>query len=149
MKKIQPILICVTLLFYSCVNNSHKNKIQDSVKDGESSFSVTSKNFELTSKSGKDVSLNEMIKINIKSGDKIIFNTFYFTLDNKFKGALNFYSEDGKLMLNAPNSLSLMSMPPNGDGLSTYSAGDNFEISGTTLIKMNSINFVISDIQIK
>ena len=39
-----------------------------------------------------------------------------------------------------------MSMPPTSKGLTTYKEGDNIEIDGTTLIKVNSINFVISDI---
>ena len=137
------------LLFSSCVNDSKKNNIKDSIKDTVISFGITSKNSELTSKSGKDVSLDEMGKINVKSGEKILFKTFYFTLDNKVNGALNFYSENGNLMCNAPTKLSVMSMPPNGNGLNNYNAGDDFEISGMTLIKVNSINFVISDIIIK
>jgi len=148
MKKLL-ILLCLPLLF-SCVNDSQKNKMQEDLSTPTVvSFGVTSKNSELTSKSGKDVSLNEMTTINVKSGDKILFKTFYFTLDNKVDGALNFYSDNGSLMCNAPTKLSIMSMPPNGDGLNTYSAGDDFEISGMTLIKVNSINFVISDISIK
>ena len=90
--------------------------------------------------------LKEMTTINVKSGDKTLFKTFYFTLDNKVDGALNFYSNNGSLMCNAPTELSVMSMPPNGEGLNTYNAGDDFEISGMTLMKVNSINFVISDI---
>ena len=146
MKKLLLILLCLPLLFSSCENDSQKNKIQDSITDTFVSFSVTSKNPDLTSKSGKDVSLNEMITINVKSGDKTLFKTFYFTFDNKADGALNFYSSNGSLMCNAPTELSVMSMPPNGEGLTNYNAGDDFEISGMTLIKVNSINFVISDI---
>ena len=145
MKKLLLILLCLPLLFSSCVNDSHKNKSQDSITDTVFSFNVTSKNSELTSKSGKDVSLNEMTTINVKSGDKILFKTFNFTLDNKVEEALNFYIDNGTLMCSAPTKLSTMSMPPNGDGLNTFSAGDTFEISGMTLIKVNSINFVISD----
>ena len=149
MKKSLLILLCLSLLFSSCVNDSQKNKIQDSITATVVSFAVTSKNSELTSQSGKDVSLNEMTTINVKSGDEILFKTFNFTLDNKVYGALNFYSDNGRLMCNAPTKLSIMSMPPIGNGLTTYSAGDNFEISGMTLIKVSSINFVISDISIK
>tara|TARA_B110000459_G_scaffold131539_1_gene143927 strand:+ start:46 stop:498 length:453 start_codon:yes stop_codon:yes gene_type:complete len=145
MKKRLLILLCLPLLFSSCVNDSQKNKIQDSITDTLFSFNVTSKNSELTSKSGKDVSLNEMTTINVKSGDKILFKAFNFTLDNKVDEALNFYLDNGTLMCNAPTNLSIMSMPPNGDGLNTFNAGENFEISGMTLIKVNSINFVISD----
>jgi len=149
MKNLLLILLCLPLLFSSCLNDSQKNKSQDSITDTVFSFNVTSKNSELTSKSGKDVSLNEMTTINVKSGDKILFKTFYFTLDNKADGALNFYLDNGSLMCNAPTKLSIMNMPPNGDGLNTFSAGDDFEISGMTLIKVNSINFVISDFSVK
>jgi hypothetical protein len=145
MKKILLILLCESLLFVSCFNDPQKNNSEDSITDTVFSFNVTSKNPELTSKSGKDVSLNEMTTINVKSGDKILFKTFNFTLDNKVDGALNFYIDNGTLMCNAPTKLSIMSMPPNGHGLSTFSVGDNFEISAMTLIKVNSINFVISD----
>jgi hypothetical protein len=149
MKKLPLILLCLPFLFSSCIHDSQKNKVQDPITDPVVSFSVTSKNSELTSKSGKDVSLNEMTTINVKSGNKILFKTFYFTLDNKIDGALNFYSDNGSLMCNAPTKLSIMSMPPNGDGLNTYNSGDDFEILGMTLIKINLINFVISDISFK
>ena len=148
MKKIQLLLLCLPLLFSSCINDS-QNKSKDSSSNTIISFSVTSKNSELTSNSGKDVSLNEMTTINIQSNDNILFKDFNFTLNNKVDGALNFYSKNGGLMCNAPTKLSIMSMPPNGNGLKTYSAGDDFEISGMTLVKVNSINFVISNIKSK
>ena len=146
MKKLLLILLCLPLLFSSCVNDSQNKTSKDSNLNAIISFSVTSKNPELTSSSGKDVSLNEMTTINVQSNDNILFKDFNFTLDNKVDGALNFFSNKGSLMCNAPTKLSIMSMPPNGNGLKTYSAGDDFEISGMTLIKVNSINFVISDI---
>ena len=146
MKKTLLLLLCLPLLFNSCINDS-QNKSKDSISNTIISFSVTSKNSELTSNSGKDVSLNEMTTVNIQSNDNILFKDFNFTLNNKVDGALNFYSKNGSLMCNAPTKLSIMSMPPNGNGLKTYSAGDDFEISGMTLIKVNSINFVISNIK--
>ena len=145
MKKILLVLLFLPLLFSSCLNDSQKNTSQDSITDAVFSFNVTSKNSELTTKSGRDVSIDEMETINVQSGDKIFFKTFHFTLDNKVDGALNFYINNGTLMCNTPTELSIMSMPPKGDGLNTLTAGDNFVISGTTLIKVNSINFVISD----
>ena len=147
MKKLLLILLCLPLLFSSCVNDSQNKTSKDSNLNAIISFSVTSKNPELTSSSGKDVSLNEMTTINVQSNDNILFKDFNFTLDNKVDGALNFFSNKGSLMCNAPIKLSIMSMPPNGNGLKTYSAGDDFEISGMTLIKVNSINFVISNIK--
>ena len=146
MKKTLLLLLCLHLLFSSCVNDS-QNKSKDSTSNAIISFSVTSKNSELTSNSGKDVSLNEMTTISIQSNDNILFKDFNFTLDNKVDGALNFYSNKGSLMCNAPTKLSTMSMPPNGNGLKTYNTGDDFEISAMTLIKVNSTNFVISNIK--
>jgi hypothetical protein len=51
-------------------------------------------------------------------------------------------------MCNIPTNLSVMSMPPDGNGLVTYEKGDDIELQGVTLIKLDSINFVISDIRI-
>ncbi|MBC8297286.1 MAG: hypothetical protein H8E55_16020 [Pelagibacterales bacterium] len=147
MKKLLLILLCLPILFSSCLNDSKNNISSDSISNAIISFSVTSKNPELTSSSGKDVSLNEMTTINVLSNDNILFKDFNFTLDNKINGALNFYSKNGSLMCNAPSKLSTMSMPPNGNGLTTYNAGDDFEITGMTLIKVDTVNFVISNIK--
>ena len=147
MKKLLLILLCLPLLFNSCINDSQNNTLKNSSSNAIISFSVTSKNPELTSSSGKDVSLNEMTTINIQNNDNVFFKDFNFTLDNKVDGALNFYSNKGSLMCNAPTKLSTMSMPPNGNGLKTYNTGDDFEISAMTLIKVNSTNFVISNIK--
>ena len=147
MKKLLFILLCLPLLFNSCINDSQNNTLKDSRSNAIISFSVTSKNSDLTSSSGKDVSLNEMTTINIHTNDNILFKDFNFTLDNKVDGALNFYSNKGSLMCNAPTKLSTISMPPNGNGLKTYNTGDDFEISAMTLVKVNSTNFVISNIK--
>tara|TARA_B100000214_G_scaffold287557_1_gene217138 strand:+ start:8640 stop:9026 length:387 start_codon:yes stop_codon:yes gene_type:complete len=111
------------------------------------SLSISSKNSELTSKKGTDVSIDQMITKNIISGNKIVFKDVEFTLDFKVKDAFNFYSKDGKLICNTPSEISLMSMPPDGKGATIHSKGDNFELSGISLIKINGINFVISDIK--
>lgn len=147
MKNWLLILLCLPLLFSSCVNDSQNKTSKDSSSNAIISFSVTSKNPVLTSSSGKDVSLNEMTTIKVQSNDNILFKDFNFTLDNKVDGALNFYTDNGNLMCNTPTNISLMSMPPTGNGLTTYNEGDNIVITGTTLIKINSINFVISNIK--
>ena len=141
MKKLLLILLCLPLFFSSCKNNSDNKKNLNFIV----SFNLTSKNSDLTSKSGKNVSLQEMTTVQVKSGDNILFRNFNFTLDNNVRGAFNFFSDNGELICNVPAELSIMSMPPNGNGLSTFSIGDNFEISAMTLIKVHSINFVISD----
>ena len=84
----------------------------------------------------------------IKSGDIVEFNGIDITLDNKVDGALNFNSSNGLLMCLAPTKLSTMSMPPNGEDSIVYNLGDIFEISGSTLIKIKSVNFFISEIKI-
>ena len=144
MKKILIILLCIPI-FFSCGNNK---KSQDGSLNKIIGFSITSKNSQLTSKSGIEVSTNEMITKNIEYGDKVLFKNFNFTLENEFEGALNFYSENGILMCNAPTKLSVMSMPPDGSGLTTFNKGDRFEISKMTLIKIDSINFLIFNIKI-
>mgnify|MGYP001464842290 CR=1 FL=1 len=143
MKKIYqiPLLILLSVLFSSCINNSTEEKII--------SYNVTSKKSQLSNKSGQAVSLDEMISISVQGGESIIFKNINFTLDNKIDEALNFYSENGKLMLLTPTELSTMNMPPDGNGITKHKAGENIEISGTTLIKVNSISFVISNIRLK
>jgi len=151
MKYFLFILFC--FLFFSCVNDQHANKnnkkhitsaISEDVVIG---FSVTSKNSQLTSKTGVDVSINEMITKNVDTGDSILFKNFQFTLDNRIEGALNFYSSKGKLMCNVPTDVSVMSMPPNGNGPIMYKKGEDIDLSSMSLIKINAINFVISDIR--
>ena len=146
MKKL--IILFLSIVLISCLNNSNKDRTTNSTNKVVS-FNVTSKNSKLTSKSGKDVSLNEMRTINVTIGEKTLFKNFYFTLENKVEGGFNFFSKNGNLMCTAPAKLSIMSMPPNGQGLNTYKAGENFEINGMTLIKIDSINFVITDINLK
>ena len=143
MKNIYQItlLTLFSVCFCSCIHNSTQEKVL--------SFNVTSKKNQLSNKSGQEVSIDEMISISVLEGEKIIFKNFNFTLDNKIDGALNFYSENGKLMLLTPTELSTMNMPPDGNGIAKYKAGENIEISGTTLIKVNSISFVISNIRLK
>ena len=135
------ILTLFCMFFCSCIQNSTKEKVL--------SFNVTSKKNQLSNKSGQEVSLEEMNTISVQRGEKIIFKNFNFTLENKIDGALNFYSENGKLMLLTPTELSTMNMPPDGNGITKHKRGENIEISGTTLIKVNSISFVISNIRLK
>ena len=151
MKHFFLILFCS--LFCSCANNQQAKKNNDKYITSHNSedivigFSVTSKNSQLTSKTGVDVSIDEMITKNVDIGDNVLFKNFQFTLDNRIEGALNFYSSKGKLMCNVPTDVSVMSMPPNGNGPIKYKKGNDIELSGMSLIKINSINFVVSDIR--
>ena len=109
-------------------------------------FSIKSKNPELTSESGTNIAINEMITKSITSEESIAFKEVEFTLNNPKDGSLNFQSENGIFKCNAPSELSVMSMPPDGKGATTYMKGEGFEISGTTLITIDSLRFVIFDI---
>ena len=149
MKKLLLILLCLPIFYSACQNHYDDKKNQNSIAKTIVSFNVTSKNSDLTSKSGKNVSLQEMTTIQVKSGDNILFRNFNFTLDNNVSGALNFFTDNGDLICNVPTELSVMSMPPNGKGLTNYIKGDNIKISGTTLIKLKSTNFVVSDIVVQ
>lgn len=148
MKKLILILLSLTI-FYSCANDPQKNTTQNSYTENVIGYSVTSKNTKLTSKSGKEVSMSEMTTQNVESGEKVLFKSYYFTLDNSAEGAFNFYSNNGRLICNAPTVVSVMSMPPSGNGVTTFNKGDNIEISGMTLIKTDSISFVISEFIVK
>ena len=153
MKKILLILLCFSFI-YSCVNE--KNSKEENITETNQtrikeiiSFNVTSKNPEAESKKGIEVSLQEMTTKNIPSGGKILFKGFQFTLNNKIEdvNTLNFFSKEEKLVCIAPDDLSIMSMPPDGSGMTTYMKGESIEISSMSLIKINSINFVISEIK--
>ena len=140
------ILVLLNLLF-SCTSDHSSRKKVISSSEKIIGFSVTSKNNNINKKKGKEVSLADMTTKNITSNNELRFKNVLFTLDNEKKEAINFYSKEGKLMCSAPINLSAMKMPPDAKGLTEYKSGENFEISGTTLIKFDSINFVISNIQ--
>jgi hypothetical protein len=152
MKTVLPTLLYLSL-FFSCTNDMQKNKshqTEENISISEKmiiALSITSKNPDLTLKQGTDISMNEMITKNLVAQDKILFKDFQFTLENPIKDAFNFYSDKGRLMCEAPTDLSVMSMPPDGTGPIIYMKGDNIEFMGTSLIKINDIKFVISNIQ--
>ena len=77
MKKL--IILFLSIVLISCLNNSNKDRTINSTNKVVS-FNVTSKNSKLTSKSGQDVSLNEMRTINVTIGEKTLFKKllFYF-----------------------------------------------------------------------
>ncbi len=152
MKRILITIFSIAL-FYSCTNDTQKNNKNEQAITEETTqvkiigFSITSKIAGIPAKYGTDVSTNEMITKNLVSGEEMLFKGFKFSLENEIEGALNFYSKKGKLMCEAPTELSIMSMPPKGAEATTYLKGSNIEFSGTTLIKIGSLNFVISNIK--
>ena len=90
MKKLLSFLLVLILFLFSCTNKKKNNKIDDNISNIVTSFNVTSKDSKLTSNSGEDVALNEMITINVKSGEKILFKNFVHICWLKFRCRTNF-----------------------------------------------------------
>ena len=153
MKKILYIFICL-LFFFSCDENKSNqdsenvNKIIEKQLIG---FSLTTKNTELTSESGTNVEVSNMIVADVLKGSIIRFDhkNMDFTLDNTQEGALNFYSNNTQLYCVANSEISTMSMPPNGMGPVNYFNGDTIVIKEMTLITIDSVKFVINNFQYK
>ena len=76
MKKLLSLLLGLILFIFSCTNKNKNNEIDNNISNIVTSFNVTSKDSKLTSNSGEDVALNEMITINVKSGEKIFSRIF-------------------------------------------------------------------------
>ena len=151
MKKLLLIIICLPFLFSSCIRNAQEihnttsnNNLSNNTIIG---FNITSKNSELTKKTGSEISVNEMITKSISSGEFIFFKDYQFTLNNPIDGALNFHSNNSKLQCNIPVELSLMKMPPDGIGAVSYKKGEIVELPVMSMIKIESTNFVISNIR--
>ena len=153
MKKILYIFICL-LLFFSCDENKSN---QDSVNVNEIiekqlvGFSLTTKNTELTSESGTNVDVSNMIVADVVKGSIIRFDykNMDFTLDNTQEGALNFYSNNLGLYCVANSEITTMSMPPNGMGPTNHFNGDTIVIKEMTLITIDSVKFVVNNFQYK
>ena len=153
MKKILYIFICLPL-FFSCDDN---NSNQDSVNVNKIiekqlvGFSLTTKNTELTSESGTNVDISNMIVADVVKGSIIRFDykNMDFTLDNTQEGALNFYSNNLELYCVASSEISTMSMPPNGMGQTNHFNGDTIVIKEMTLITIDSVKFVVNNFQYK
>ena len=145
MKKILLIFLFLPIIQLTSCSERSSSKEDDTII----SFKITSKNTDLTLKKGINVGLNEMITKTILSGNSLIFKNFKFTLNNNIEDAFNFYSNKGKLMSIAPSELSIMNMPPDGSSGINYMQGEKIEFSGISLIKINGVNFVISDIKTK
>jgi hypothetical protein len=153
MKNIFYIFICVLFLF-SC-GESISNKDSETVKEVTEKkligFSLTTKNTKLTSESGTNVDVSNMIVADVVKGSIIRFDykNMDFTLDNTQEGALNFYSNNMELYCIANSEISTISMPPNSMGPTDYFNGDTIVIKEMTLITIDSVKFVINNFQYK
>ena len=140
--------------FFSCYENKSN---QDSINVNEIiekqlvGFSLTTKNTELTSESGTNVDVSNMIVADVVKGSIIRFDykNMDFTLDNTQEGALNFYSNNLELYCVASSEISTMSMPPNGMGQTNHFNGDTIVIKEMTLITIDSVKFVVNNFQYK
>lgn len=153
MKKILYILICLPIFFSCGENNSNQDtvNVNEIIEKQLIGFSLTTKNTELTSESGTNVDVSDMIVADVVKGSIIRFNykNMDFTLDNTQEGALNFYSNNMELYCVANSEISTMSMPPNGTGPTNYINGDTIVIKEMTLITIDSVKFVVNNFQYK
>ena len=144
-------ILLIALLFpfiYSCTQNKKIEKIKkEHLAKEVIGFSIVSKNPELSSKTGTDVMLNEMITKYLPSGENIKFKDYVFTFNTEKKGDLNFSSQQEKLICETSIDLSIKNMPPDGKGDISYFEGDRFEISAMTLITIETTKFLIKDIK--
>ena len=151
MKKILLLIFCLPFI-YSCTEHSSSNKKTERINKENSvkeiiSFSIVSKNPELSSKTGTDVAVNQMITKHLSSEETLVFKDYEFTFNIPKEGALNFSSQEGKLMCETSFELSIKSMPPDGKGGKSYFGGDGFEVAPMTLITIGSTKFLIKDIK--
>lgn len=153
MKNIFYIFICV-LFFFSCgenISNQDSETVNEVTEKNLIGFSLTTKNTKLTTESGTNVDVSNMIVADVVKGSIIRFDykNMDFTLDNTQEGALNFYSNNIELYCIANSEISTMSMPPNGMGPINYFNGDTIVIKEMTLITIDSVKFVINNFQYK
>ena len=151
MKKILLLIFCLSFI-YSCTEHSSLKKKTERINKENSakeiiSFSIVSKHPELSSKTGTDVAVNQMITKHLSSEETLVFKDYEFTFNIPKEGALNFSSQEGKLMCETSFELSIKSMPPDGKASKSYFRGDHFEVSPMTLITIGSTKFLIKDIK--
>ena len=151
MKKILLLIFCLPFI-YSCTEQSSSNKKTERINKENylkevKGFSIVSKNPKLSSKTGTGVAVNQMITKHLSSEETLVFKDYEFTFNIPKEGAVNFSSQQGKLMCETSFELSIKSMPPDSKGGKSYFVGDRFEVSPMTLITIGSTKFLIKDIK--
>ena len=139
------LFISAILLFISCANNTENKEVVtiDSVTQ-TLNLEFASKNPETTkNKEGRHVGVNEMLKLSLANNNQSEFVGEILTLNNSKEGALNFYNRNDSVFCNSPNSLILMSMPPN-PGIAPIMINSNTEffIKPMSLLKLESVNIM-------
>ena len=139
------LFIFAIFLFFSCANNTENKEVViiESVSQ-TLTLEFASKNPETTkNKEGRQVVVNEMLKLSLNDNSQMDFVGQVLTLNNFKEGALNFYTRNDSLFCNAPNSLILMSMPPKpGIFPSMINPNTEFFINPMSLLKLQSINIM-------
>ena len=139
------LFISAICLFISCANNTENKEVVFIESVGQTlTLEFASKNPETTkNKEGRQVGVNEMLKLSLNDNNQMDFVGQVLTLNNFKEGALNFYTRNDSLFCNAPNSLMLMSMPPKPGILpSMINSNTEFLIKPMILLKLESVNIM-------
>ena len=79
---------------YSCTEHSSSNKKTERINKENSAKEIVSlvlsQNPEISSKTGTDVAVNQMITKHLSSEETLLFNDYEFTFNMPKEGALNF-----------------------------------------------------------
>ena len=139
------LFISAIFLFISCANNTENKEVVIIESVGQTlTLEFASKNPETTkNKEGRQVGVNEMLKLSLNDNNQMDFVGQVLTLNNSKEGALNFYTRNDSLFCNAPNSLMLMSMPPKpGITASIINSNTEFFVNPMSLLKLDSVNIM-------
>ena len=143
------LFISAILLFISCANNTENKEVViiESVSQ-TLTLEFASKNPEITkNKQGRQVGVNEMLKLSLNDNNQIDFVGQILTLNNSKEGALNFYTRNDSVFCNSPKSLILMSMPPKpGIAPRMINANTEFFVNPMSLLKLESVNIMFIEL---
>ena len=144
------LFISAFFLVNSCANNTENKEVViiDSVSQ-TLTLEFASKNPETTkNKEGRQVGVNEMLKLSLNDNNQMDFVGQVLTLNNSKEGALNFYSSNDSVFCNSPKSLILMSMPPKpGVAPSMINSNTNFYVAPMSLLKFELVNIMFVGLQ--
>ena len=143
------LFISAIFLFISCANNTENKEVViiESVSQ-TLTLEFASKNPEITkNKQGRQVGVNEMLKLSLNDNNQIDFVGQILTLNNSKYGALNFYTRNDSVFCNSPKSLMLMSMPPKpGIAPRMINANTEFFVNPMSLLKLESVNIMFIEL---
>ena len=132
-------------LFISCANNTENKEVVFIESVGQTlTLEFASKNPETTkNKEGRQVGVNEMLKLSLNDSNQMDFVGQVITLNNLKDGAINFYTRNDSLFCNTDQVLVLMSMPPKpGITPNIINANTEFFVNPMSLLKLESVNIM-------